>query len=161
MATQLQLRKGTKIQNDAFTGAEAELTYVTDSKGLRIHDGTTVGGIEVPTSATADYVVESQLPTVDNNYTWYRKYKSGWVEQGGSADTTQSVANTITIILPVEMSDTRYTVVGMEYSSGNGTGGYTNPGFCNKTTTSFDFRGVAASSITANNYDWEVKGMAA
>ena len=30
-----------------------------------------------------DYVVESQEPTADNGYTWYRKYKSGWVEQGG------------------------------------------------------------------------------
>ena len=33
--------------------------------------------------ADIDYVVESQLPTAENNYTWYRLYKSGWVEQGG------------------------------------------------------------------------------
>jgi len=30
-----------------------------------------------------DYVVESQLPTADNNYTWYNKYKSGRIEMGG------------------------------------------------------------------------------
>lgn len=30
-----------------------------------------------------DYVIDSQLPTAENNYTWYRVYKSGLVEQGG------------------------------------------------------------------------------
>lgn len=30
----------------------------------------------------ADFVVGFQRPTAANNYTWYRKYKSGWVEQG-------------------------------------------------------------------------------
>ena len=30
-----------------------------------------------------DFVVASQLPTAENNYTWYRLYKSGWLEQGG------------------------------------------------------------------------------
>ncbi|MBQ5699969.1 MAG: hypothetical protein IIV74_01590, partial [Alphaproteobacteria bacterium] len=34
-------------------------------------------------TAVSDYVVQSQTPTSSNNYTWYRKYKSGWVEQGG------------------------------------------------------------------------------
>ncbi len=30
-----------------------------------------------------DYIVESQLPTADNNYTWYNKYKTGRIEMGG------------------------------------------------------------------------------
>lgn len=44
MATQVQFRRGTTTQNNAFTGAVAELTYDTDVKTLRIHDGTTPGG---------------------------------------------------------------------------------------------------------------------
>lgn len=44
MTTQVQLRRGTKEQNDAFVGAVGELTYCTDSKELRIHDGVTIGG---------------------------------------------------------------------------------------------------------------------
>lgn len=83
MATQLQLRRGTTAENDVFTGAVGELTMDTDTNGIRIHDGTTVGGFDVPTAATADYVVEWQAPTDLNNYTWYRKYKSGWLEMGG------------------------------------------------------------------------------
>ena len=28
-------------------------------------------------------VVDKQDPSSSNNYTWYRKYSDGWVEQGG------------------------------------------------------------------------------
>ena len=55
------------------------------------------------TQPLADYVVEYQRPTADNNYTWYRLYKSGWVEQGGFLP-----ANTSSITLPVAMSDANY-----------------------------------------------------
>jgi hypothetical protein len=44
MATQVQLRRGTTLQNNAFTGAQGEITVDTDLKTLRIHDGTTAGG---------------------------------------------------------------------------------------------------------------------
>ena len=30
-----------------------------------------------------DYVIEFQHPTPENGYRWYRKYNSGWIEQGG------------------------------------------------------------------------------
>ena len=33
--------------------------------------------------STGHEVIDFQEPTSANNYTWYRKYKSGWVEQGG------------------------------------------------------------------------------
>jgi hypothetical protein len=49
MATQVQFRRGTTSQNNAFTGAQGELTVDTDVKTIRIHDGTTVGGHVVPT----------------------------------------------------------------------------------------------------------------
>lgn len=44
MATQVQFRRGTTVQNNAFTGAQGEVTVDTDLKTLRIHDGTTAGG---------------------------------------------------------------------------------------------------------------------
>lgn len=40
----LTLRRGTKAENDAFTGAEAELSVDTTSMELRLHDGKTAGG---------------------------------------------------------------------------------------------------------------------
>ena len=44
MATQVQFRRGTTTQNNAFTGANGEISVDTDIKTLRIHDGTTGGG---------------------------------------------------------------------------------------------------------------------
>ena len=44
MANRLQLRKGNTAQNNTFVGAEGELTYDTEKKQLRVHDGITVGG---------------------------------------------------------------------------------------------------------------------
>jgi hypothetical protein len=44
MATQVQFRRGTTTQNNAFTGAIGELTYDTEVKTLRLHDGSNAGG---------------------------------------------------------------------------------------------------------------------
>jgi hypothetical protein len=44
MSSQVQFRRGTTTQNNAFTGAQGEITYDTDVKTLRLHDGSTAGG---------------------------------------------------------------------------------------------------------------------
>ena len=53
MPTQLQLRRGTTSQNNSFTGAAGELSVDTDLDQLRIHDGSTAGGIKVPGTGLA------------------------------------------------------------------------------------------------------------
>jgi len=52
MPTQLQLRRGTTSQNNSFTGAVGELSLDTDSENIRMHDGSTAGGIEIIPSGT-------------------------------------------------------------------------------------------------------------
>ena len=49
MATQVQIRRGTATENDAFTGASGELTFDTTNKRVRVHDGSTAGGFELKT----------------------------------------------------------------------------------------------------------------
>jgi hypothetical protein len=44
MTTQVQFRKGSKVQHSSFTGALAEVTVDLTDKTLRIHDGVTQGG---------------------------------------------------------------------------------------------------------------------
>lgn len=44
MATQVQRRRGTATQNNAFTGALGEFTYDETNHTIRVHDGTTPGG---------------------------------------------------------------------------------------------------------------------
>ena len=51
MAKQLQLRRGTDAEHSTFTGAVGEVTVDTTNKTLRVHDGSTVGGIRLATAA--------------------------------------------------------------------------------------------------------------
>lgn len=44
MSKQVQLRRGTATENNAFTGAVGEITVDTTNKALRVHDGATAGG---------------------------------------------------------------------------------------------------------------------
>jgi len=50
MATQVQLRRGTSAENDAFTGAQGEVTVDTTNDTLRVHDGSQAGGYEIAKS---------------------------------------------------------------------------------------------------------------
>ena len=47
MTTQVQFRRGTTAQHAVFTGAPGEITVDTDKKTAIVHDGSTVGGIEL------------------------------------------------------------------------------------------------------------------
>ncbi len=154
MAVQLQLRRGTESENAAFVGAQGELTYSTDTKSMHIHDGETVGGFPV------DVVVAWQKPTAENNYTWYRKYASGWVEQGGkSQQQTVSAGNSgiqvITFI--VEMSDANYPIQMGAISS------WEIPWATSITPKSFTLNqgNRAASGSAIMQTFWQVSGMAA
>lgn len=48
MAKILQLRRGTTTEHSTFTGASGELTVNTTLKLLVLHDGSTVGGFQIP-----------------------------------------------------------------------------------------------------------------
>ena len=119
MSRQIQIRRGTAAEHENFTGAIGEITMDTTNKTLRVHDGETAGGTilakqsDVPAQYVIpenyDFVVECQLPTAQNNYTWYRKYKSGWVEQGGRVQLNGQISSTNKrVTFPVEMSDALY-----------------------------------------------------
>ena len=65
MSRQIQIRRGTAAENNAFTGAIGEVTMDTTNKTLRVHDGTTAGGTVlskqseipvVPDLTNADYL---------------------------------------------------------------------------------------------------------
>lgn len=86
------------------------------SMGLRLNNSTGAATAYAPTPsadskgtaiATTEWahghgiLVASQMPTAANNWTWYRKYSDGWVEQGGyiGAVATNS-AKTFTFPIP-------------------------------------------------------------
>ena len=161
MSRQIQIRRGTAAEHTTFTGAIGEITMDTTNKTIRVHDGTTAGGTilakksEIPDMGTADYVTEWQNPTADNNYIWYRKYKSGWVEQGGTFGSAFATYTEKTITLPVPMADTNYC--GFVTTYGNATN-YTSQ-LAEKTTTTVKFGYII--NLTDNGATWVVQGMSA
>lgn len=131
-----------------------------DAPGLHHKANTDLSNIP----ANIDYVVESQLPTAQNNYTWYRKYKSGWVEQGGlvnngSATTTWSAA----VVFPIEMSDTNYSYQITPKLESFSTSGNAMGTVYQNTTTGFTVRIDSKYSNAGNTQwaSWQVSGMAA
>ena len=122
--------------------------------------------VDLPTPSTpqdaVDYVVEKQDPTSANGYMWYRKYKSGWVEQGGIK--LQNTTSKQDLSLPIEMNGSTYSVLTSVMDDN-----LSNYVFCvkvtDKTTTGFKTtvwgsyqQGISTSSY---NFVWQVSGVSA
>lgn len=61
MATILQLRRGTTVQHNSFTGAVGEVTVNTTKDTVVVHDGTTVGGFELVSLAATQTLTNKTL----------------------------------------------------------------------------------------------------
>lgn len=131
-------------------------TYTRDSS--KDISGTT---FRVPTLTPKRYVVKIQEPTAGNNYTWYRLYNDGWIEQGGVASGTNG-----TITFPITMISPDYQIMpnvkNANITSSNAVFSLlTN----NLTTTSFGFRKTynagSTAGMAAEDYFWQVSGQSA
>lgn len=154
MSRQIQFRRGTATEHENFIGAMGEITVDTTNKTLRVHDGVTAGGTMLARQSTldaADYVVAWQVPTAENNYTWYRKYKSGWVEQGGqSVDTAE---------FPIPFPDADYIIQSL-FSTDRTNGNNVYPG--DRTRFGFSILqagpGYSGGSTNVWGVNWTVCG---
>lgn len=108
----------------------------------------------------ADYVIESQLPTANNNYTWYRKYKSGWIEQGGLVSDASGDGS---VVLPITMADTNYDILAINEPTDNENAwGWVFVKRNTKTTTGFGLSSRYGSGVEVYlRARWQVSGMAA
>ena len=100
-----------------------------------------LSALNTRTENLLDFVVESQLPTAENNYTWYRKYKSGWIEQGGYV---AGGGSGVLVSLIKRMANTNYQInlTGFLHS---GTAG-------NTASVSTDRGVITATNFYVNNY---------
>lgn len=68
-----------------------------------------------------------------SDYSWYRKYSDGWIEQGGKATEKTGNKAQCNVTLHVAMSDANYTIVhgtgGADNTWDNNIGGVTTTGF--------------------------------
>lgn len=113
------------------------------------------GNIQIESgSGGSDYIIEYQMPTAENNYTWYRKYKSDWVEQGGYIP--QGSGEIITVEFPIPMATNHNPIWISIQNVGDETVNFNSIGVGDVTTTGF-------SCYEPDTYDkyWKTEGMAA
>lgn len=101
--------------------------------------------------ANIDYVVESKVPT-ESDPSWYRKYKSGWLEQGGLVASTSGATGTVQTLLK-PFANANYTLTATARGTFDRTFLITS-----KTATTFS---CAYSSSAVGAYDWRAEGLGA
>lgn len=108
----------------------------------------------------ADVVVEYQMPNANNNYTWYRKYASGWIEQGGRSPNTSDAQVTITFPIPfAEIPNVQLT---RSFNTFDNTAAQNQTtGIGALSTTSFKCYDIAWSSSVIGIAWWRAEGIAA
>ena len=122
------------------------------------------------TAVTADVatlksheVIAFQAPTAGNNYTWYRKYADGWVEQGGVTGAITVAGNSGTntdVILPITMADTHYNIYTTRINGGSGFAQTElNASVLTSASIRINIWNNVSSSASAGSVSWEVKGM--
>ncbi len=123
-----------------------------------------VADLKTLTEGMIDYVVEKQEPTSANGYTWYRKYKSGWVEQGGRAlvpATNASSSSTVVITLPVPIQTPESAV--LSYNGLNASQNFANcenQAALTATTVTIGRWNNGNATAAARSYMWVLYGQA-
>ena len=97
MSRVLQIRRGTTAQNDNFTGLAGEITFDTDAKTIRVHDGETLGGVAL---ARAD-----EIPAPDTEFDIDSVPDTKWAE----------IVARVSPVTPTTHASTNLTISGSTY----------------------------------------------
>lgn len=116
--------------------------------------------IQLSLEGLGDYAVESQ---VNADGSWYRKYKSGWLEQGGIVTVSGLVGATVTLLKPFE--NTTYNIQ-LTLQTTNAVGYLADAAQSisianSKTTTSFGVQTAGIRNYQINGISWRAEGQGA
>lgn len=137
--------------------ADIDIGQITEA----LNDKTDRDMRNVDTTAKADAVIDYQEPTTDNGYTWYRKYASGWVEQGGVLTQSGNSSFSATITFSIVMIDNNYNISFAGRGNNNtAAGNYAGIQYTNESTTGVGVY-VGNDNTTFTKLCWQVSGMAA
>ena len=92
MSTQVQFRRGTTTQNNAFTGANGEISVDTDVKTIRLHDGVTGGGAAIMLNTTTSQTALNKTFSTGSVWTG----TAVGLAYGGTGSSLSGVAGAIT-----------------------------------------------------------------
>lgn len=140
------------------------ICYITDdvSGGTSVYTKTEVDNNFV---GKGHEVIEFQQPTSSNNYSWYRKYADGWVEQGGFAQGGYDAisGNIMRKYLYIPMANNKYTIhIQVCHLSTDPAAYYCYP-LASSTTSEIQYLMFINNNVTTNNpsIQWMVCGMGA
>jgi hypothetical protein len=139
MATQVQFRRGTTSQNNAFTGAAGEFTVDTDVWTIRLHDGTLQGGHTIPTLGAAQTLTNK---TMGSGSIW--NGSSIALGYGGTGASLSAVAGAVAYSTGSALALSLAGTSGQVLTSG----GTSGPTWVNASALS---TGTATSAVTAQN----------
>jgi len=124
-----------------------------------ISNFTPLKAFQAPDLSTMDYVIDFKVPT-SSSCSWYRRYKSGWVEQGGMF-TNSARLTTVTFLIP--MADTNYTALSnLQYGSDSWTASVVTCIAANsRTTTNMKVLCYYNNSQNTGPICWRVDGFMA
>lgn len=163
MSIRVQIRRGSSNQHSSFTGANGEITYDTTNKTLRVHDGTTAGGIKlakitdlgasanllsIPTSLVPSANVTYDLGTSDKR--WGSLYLSGNTVYIGNVSI--GVTNTGTLEFKSTETDTTFASFSAEDPSDFANVNITNASISNvilNGVLGVEYGGTGLTSLTA------------
>lgn len=155
-------QSGIKVEKDTIFSGKKYLYFYVGNFTQTALENTAGLNAEMFNDLNTHKVIEFQEPTTQNNYTWYRKYADGWVEQGGSVFISAGTGGWMTFInLPVAMADSNFTAIATMLDS---TSNFNCPGCMVRAQTTTT---ITISIATSRNNQgsarcsWEVKGMAA
>ena len=165
--------EGTKSEFDAAVDAgtitDDSVSLITDDvSGDNVATKSELQAVDISKADTSlsnvlaniDYVVESKFPTADDP-TWYRVYKSGWVEQGGVAGGSSAFT---TVNLLKSMANTDYFVIAMSKdisSSVFSSCAISNEQGALLTTSSFKIIQAYNGDTRIMKFNWMVSGQGA
>ena len=92
MPTQVQFRRGTTAQNNTFTGAAGEISVNTSNNTIRVHDGVTAGGFEIPNGSFGTANIANFINVTDDTTTNATRYLI--FANGTSGAITEQVSST-------------------------------------------------------------------
>lgn len=116
--------KSSKIYGNSTTVQPNSVTMKYIIKAFGCANNNNTGDVEITQianelnefkSSVKDYVVESYS---DGNGNWYRKFKSGWVEQGGVLPVLSKPVSTVVALLK-PFATNKYTVLTQNYHNGD------------------------------------------